>query len=261
MAFTNEQIEAWQGASRLIPSKAQALLSRFTTYPYQDAKAREYAIQGFCRRVSTLARCLHNVFTAMPPGQNVKPSNDERTDVTINLQAFLFNTFGSLDNLAHILVNEKHLVRSDGKVFLTGQIGLGPDNTKFRRVLSPQLSSYLTTLDDWFGYLRNYRHALAHRIPIYIPPYIVTCTTRCDYERLGMERAKALIAGDIKLAAQLDDAQDALGQFEPIMMHSVSESPGSIAFHREMLVDFHTIEEIAQEVLTDLRRDDQLREL
>jgi hypothetical protein len=37
------------------------------------------------------------------------------------------------------------------------------------------------------------------------------------------------------------------------MTHSLLESAGTIAFHREMLVDFHTIEEIAQRALGYLR--------
>ncbi|GGF31924.1 hypothetical protein GCM10011611_42530 [Aliidongia dinghuensis] len=253
MPFSNEQIEVWQEASRLIPTKTQALLGKFIAYPYRDPKALEYAKQGFCRRVSTLARCIHNVFAAIPLERTERPSNDERTDATINIQAFLFNAFGSLDNLAHILVGERQLVRADGKSFRALQIGLDPGKD-LRTALSPELSHYLATLDDWFSYLADFRHALAHRVPIYIPPYLITSATRDEYERLENEKAQAFIAHDIELAVRLDDAQDALGQFEPIMTHSPLESPGFIAFHREMLVDFHTIEEIAGKVLDELRR-------
>jgi hypothetical protein len=219
MPFSNEQIEAWREASARIPAKTQALLSQFIAYPYRDAKAREYAMHGFCRRISTLARCLRNVFTVMPLERADSPSSDERTDATINLQAFLFNAFGCLDNLAHILICEKQLVRADGKLFPPSRIGLGPDKTEFRAALSPDLSGYLATLDDWFEYLKDFRHALAHRIPIYIPPYIVTSATRCKYERLGGQKAEAFIASNIELAARLDEEQDALGSFEPIMTH------------------------------------------
>lgn len=180
-----------------------------------------------------------------------RPSDDERTDGTINIQAFLFNVFGGLDNLAHILICEKQLIRADGKSFPSKQIGLGPDNINFRAAISSELSSYLATLDDWFGYLADFRHALAHRIPIYIPPYIITSAAKDEYERLENEKAQAFIAHNIERAFQLDEAQDALGQFEPIMTHSPLESPGFIAFHREILVDFYTIEEVAEKVLDD----------
>lgn len=254
MSFSQEQIEAWSDAADAIPAKTQRLVEQFLAYSYSNAKAREYATQGFSRRIYTLARCIRNVFEVIPLAPVVRPTADERKDAEINIQAFLFNTFGSIDNLAWILICEKGLVRNNGKEFTASQIGLGPKNEQLREVVSLEFSSYLATRDEWFDYLADYRHALAHRIPIYIPPYTVTEAQRAEHNRLEDEKAQAIRQQNFERANQLDDVQDALGTFTPIMDHSPIESPGSIAFHREMLVDFHTVEEIAENVLEELAR-------
>jgi len=254
MSFTDEQLESWWSSCRAVPEKVQTLSGQFITYPYREQRAREYAVQGFSRRFSTLGQCIQNVFELMPPERTENPSYDERQNATINIQAFLFNAFGCVDNLAWILFHEKALKRPDGKEIGRKFIGLGSNNTLFRSVVSAEFSAYLATRDHWFAYLEDYRHALAHRIPIYIPPYTITEAERADHDRLEHEKAHALSIGDFERAGQLDDEQDALGTFTPIMDHSPVESPGSIAFHRAMLVDFHTIEEMALQVLEELRR-------
>jgi hypothetical protein len=49
--------------------------------------------------------------------------------------------------------------------------------------------AYLDTLEAWFAYLADYRHALAHRIPVYILPGNV-CPKDVDaYNDLEMTRS------------------------------------------------------------------------
>ena len=49
-------------------------------------------------------------------------------DVTIYLQAFLFNAYGCLENLAHIWVLEKNVKRENGHPLLRTWVGLGSKN-------------------------------------------------------------------------------------------------------------------------------------
>jgi hypothetical protein len=92
-----------------VPDKAQALTTAFLTHSYRSSAAKEYAQQGLCRRLSTLVRCIDQIFMHLPPEREDIPPSEVLTDTTIYLQAFVFNAFGVLDNLAFIWVHEKDI--------------------------------------------------------------------------------------------------------------------------------------------------------
>jgi hypothetical protein len=80
--------------------KLDDLLVKFFTLTLTNPRAMEYARQGVPRRLKVLARCITNVFTGIPPERNELPSRDALPDATINIQSFVFNVFGAVDNLA-----------------------------------------------------------------------------------------------------------------------------------------------------------------
>ena len=59
-------------------------------------KVQEYATQELIRRLYIMARSIQNVFSIMPPENNVIHDDTAAGDVTINLQSFLLNTSGCL---------------------------------------------------------------------------------------------------------------------------------------------------------------------
>lgn len=74
----------------------------------------------------------------IPPERADIPSRDELTDATINIQSFVFNVFGGIDNLAWIWVWEKGQKRSDATPIADEHVGLGPKNTSVRSTLSQE---------------------------------------------------------------------------------------------------------------------------
>jgi hypothetical protein len=73
---------------------------------------------------------------------------EELSDATINVQSFVFNVFGALDNLAWIWMEEHGQKRADGTPIPDGHIGLGPKNTSVRATFSTDFQTYLATLDN-----------------------------------------------------------------------------------------------------------------
>src|SRR5713101_5390238 len=61
--------------------------------------------------------------------------------------------------------------------------------------------------------LESFRHALAHRIPLYIPPRVVSKENAETYNFLERRKAKAGRRGDFKKYQQLSAAQEALVRF------------------------------------------------
>lgn len=84
----------------------------YTLFHFRSEQAREYAHQGFMRRIRTLQRCIENVFRIIPPERVDRPTKSELDDAQINLQAFYANTYGAADNLAWIFVFERGMLEN-----------------------------------------------------------------------------------------------------------------------------------------------------
>ena len=114
-----------------------------------------------------------------------------------------------------------------------------------RETFSNKFQKYLDTRDGWFGYLDNYRHALAHRIPLYVAPYTLRPSKLDEHKELERRKREAHEQRNFHLWLRLDAEQEAIGTFTPWMMHSFSEGTAPVAFHPQMLADWNTVVEMA----------------
>ena len=254
MQFSNEDLENLQKTRLAVFDKYQRLVGSYAVHKYKTVDGHRYAMQGLLRRLGILARCIHNVFEILPPDRVDLPTHDELSDATINIQTFVVNLFGSADNLARIWVLEKALTRADGSPVPKEWIGLRKSNELVRRSFSPQFQEYLNELYRWFDFLENFRHALAHRIPLYIPPFAVTEGKKEAYQELETRMTAALQRLDVAEHERLSAEQKSLTAFLPVMTHSFEEEAKFVVFHGQVLSDFATIEELAQKMLEELNR-------
>jgi hypothetical protein len=233
-----------------IGPKSDRLLLRYVAHQFTDPKAKEYAHHGFARRIQTLARCIRNVFKIVPPGAVQLPSRTRLLDAQINIQAALGNIYGCVDNLAWVCVHERGLAHSIDRQ----QVGLRKHNKKVRETLSAEFCDYLDSLEGWFGYLVDYRDALAHRIPIYIPPGGVRPKDHDRAIELEARKTAALNARNSNEYERLDAEQTTLLVFQPLMCHSFTEMPAPYAFHPQLIADFLTVEALGEKMLVELGR-------
>jgi hypothetical protein len=249
MYYSGDAIKQLADGYAAFDAKLNTLLEQYILLDLKNLRAREFAQQGFPRRLKVMGRCITNVFEAIPPDRTELPSRDELTDATINIQSFIFNVFGAIDNLAWIWMAENGQKRADGTPIRDGYVGLGPDNAAVRGTLSQELQDYFKTLDDWFRYLAGLRHALAHRIPLYIPPYVIEEKDEAAYRDFEAKMAEAGRKGDFKEYDRLSAEQLRLGRFRPWIQHSFQENAKPIVFHAQMLADFNTVDEMALKML------------
>jgi hypothetical protein len=112
-------------------------------------------------------------------------------------------------------------------------------------------------LDKWFDNLKNFRDALAHRIPLYIVPCTIPKDKEAVYHQLVVSKFDALKRGDREEYQRLETERKALEAFVPWMTHSFEEKANLIDFHPTLLTDFITIEVLAQKMLQELDRVNQ----
>ena len=245
MYFAKESIESLAADYAAMPGKRDELLDAFLSRNYEVARAKEFAEHGVSRRLKTMTHCIENVFNILPPERDDLPSMEELTNAVVYIQAFIFNAFACLDNLAWIWVCEKKLTTDKGEDVPPTKVGLGKKCRIVRRSLPADLRKHLKSLDEWFEHLENFRHALAHRIPLYIPPCVVTEKDLPAYRLLDRQMAKAHRRGNYQRYEQLKAQQQALTRFQPEMMHSIGDNSKRIVFHPQLLSDFNTIHELA----------------
>lgn len=68
-------------------------------------------------------------------------------------------------------MHERNVLTPKGVLLPAYQVGLGLAYPKVRDSMTPEFRAYLDTREPWFEQLKDYRDSLAHRIPLYIPPF------------------------------------------------------------------------------------------
>ena len=255
MFFGAETIKAMESDLELVRTSANELSVAFVRHEFGNDLAREYAHHGFARRIITMARCVERVFELLPPTSDAVPTAQTRKDAEINLQAFVFNLFAATDNLAWVWVNEKPIKRENGSDLPKEWIGLRAKNTYVRGTFSKGFQATLQEFGQWFEHLENYRHASAHRISLYIPPFGVSQNNQAEYEELQKLQAEALGKGDVDAYLKHSEALAALQRFQPVMKHSWSEGSPTVVFHAQMIADFKTIVALAEGIIGELKKD------
>jgi len=252
--FADEVLNDFQREINALRPKYQELQRRYLLYEFTRARAKEHAHNGFVRRLSLLVRCAENVFALIPPGAHERPADEVRTNAEINIQASIFNVFAAADNLAWIWVTETGVKQPNGLDLTQFQIGIRRNNRIVRESLTEELRVVVEGFDDWFDMVDNYRHSLAHRIPLYIPPFCVDPANEAEYQQLEDRKWAAVAEGNVPEQNRLRDKQTKLEFFHPVVMHSFGECARPLLFHPQLLANFNTIEELGRTVLDSVAK-------
>jgi hypothetical protein len=244
MTFSLDQIENLTERKNKQEAKWIEVQTAYLKWNLSNKDAREYLEHGFLRRLGTIARCIQNIFAICPLDLDRKLSREEEIDLRIQLQSHIWNVFGCLDNLAWIWVYEKNVTGKKGEI-PRRNVGLVKKCETVRKSLPPIVLEYLEEHDDWLGELENLRHALAHRIPLYVPPFALTSQEAFRWTDLGAQMWTAVLQGSLDEADRLESERDTLGKFLPVMTHSFEEKAPMIYFHPKVLMDFELITKLA----------------
>lgn len=232
------------------------LQQRFIGHRFRNEQAKEFALQGFSRRLFTLVRCIENTFYAIPPDFDGVPTLDQTQDVGIQVQASIFNVFGCLDNLAWMWVLERNVTKDDGAPLPSEWVGLRPKNKIVRESLGQESRKWLESMSEWFNYLEDYRHALAHRIPLYVPPFAIAPGNADRYSEMDRAIVELIVQRKNTEARVQQLERDELKFFKPWIIHSWTANARPLQFHTQMLTDFKTIEAIGARLLDEAAKPD-----
>jgi hypothetical protein len=237
--LSDQQISELRTKLSSLQERVNKIILSVHQHRFRTERAREYYQHGFVRRIGTLYRCIENTFNLVPPEMAEVPSRTTLYDAAIQVQSFIANVFGSVDNLAWVFVYDRGLEAEIPR----GYVGLRKSNVLLRSHFSIAFQRRLDEMDGWFAYISEYRDALAHRIPLYIPPGAVR---PADVARYNVQP---------RTYDRLSAEQSCLLVFQPFITHSVKETTAHFAFHVQMLADFLTVEELWKLTLDELKAD------
>ncbi len=217
----------------------------------KNERAQEFMVHGVNRRLGVIYRCILNIFQMFPPDQVNPLLSDDRFDVEINLHGFLINVYGTLENLALVVGYEYKLIgkKSEGKI---PKMQVNFFNKKFRSRLNKPLKEYLNqgAIESWYReYAKNYRDALAHRIPPYVPPSALNDKEQKKYQVIGEKISKLYSTYNFDRINALQTEQENIGRANPLFIHSFTEGAKPLYLHAQLLADFSTIEELVKVVV------------
>lgn len=238
MAYTAKQVADLLDGLNKVTSDLQALMLS-TVVQGQEAqhpRVRDHLLHGVGRRVDVIRRTINNIFARFPL-ETVRPlAKDALSDVQINLHAFVMNLHGVFDNWAYAFVYRHAL---EARIDRQG-VGLFHDRTT--RFLPLVLREYLGSehVSEWHeGYLKSFRDALAHRIPLYIPPAEFTPEDGELYRRLESEKVEHIKAMEWEHLDRVWAEQAEIGRPSFCFTHSYSEEekPKAVLLHPQVLSD------------------------
>jgi hypothetical protein len=250
--FSEKQLTELCEKRRNLVGQYLRLQLRFQARKYKSDRGREYAFHGFGRRLGILVRSIDQVFTVLPPERESIPEREEVLNATIAIQAFVLNIVGCLDNLAWVWVCERAIKAKNGAELSPKSIGLWKNQSEVRASFSSKFRVYLDSREPWFEGIKGFRDSLAHRIPLYIPPYVVRKSNLDEHNRLDQEATAALRRGNHEEHDRLRNDQAKLGEFRPWMTNSLYEQAPTIVFHGQLLSDYATICELGSKMFEEL---------
>jgi hypothetical protein len=202
-----------------------------------NRKAREYMTHGVGRRLSVMRRCIEKIFSLFPPSQARPLKRETLADVQIYLHAFVINLYGVFDCWAWAFVLRHNLLPKIGR---RNNVGLFKKDTQ--RYLPNTLVDYLRSdrIRIWYEtYVTGYRDALAHRIPLYIPPANWTAQDSELYSRLEDEKVACIDARQWTRLDQIWSEQEGIGTACLAFMHeySADSDARALLLHGQLLCD------------------------
>lgn len=212
----------------------------------EDAVSKEHLCHGAARRIGLLARTMQRIFELFPLGIDRPLPMESLHDVQINLHAFVMNVYGVFENFAWAFVLRHDLLPSIGT---PANVSLFKDAT--RRRVPQAVADYLSSdsMTRWHtDYLKNYRDALAHRIPLYIPPRVLTKEESERLNALEIEKQKLAVLGDWDRVNTIWTDQEIIGSPCFTFLHSLEHGNASrvVLLHPQVISDSKTVIEFGR---------------
>lgn len=196
-------------------------------------EAKKFMLHGVARRLGLIRHTAARIFEAFPPEQKAPLGREKLEDINVYLHGFVLHVNALQDNLAWAFVHEFDVTIDPRNVSL------------FKKALQKHLPAavreYVTRndIEKWRGeYATDFRDALAHRIPLYVPPAQLSKEEGERAEELQHIFNDCIAKFDLEGLIKAQDEINALGSASPYYLH---DGKGiQIVLHPQIVCDVLT---------------------
>lgn len=249
MQYSNEQIEQLnKDLEKLEETFYQMFYFIHPPIIFSQKRANEFFRHGFSRRFQTLKHCIDKVFEIYPPERTEVLGDEEKLDLDVYIQSFFINIYGAIDNLAWIVKEEKELELTYTSITLYNPKIQQYFTEEFKGYLNGGKNAFGTVFKDWYEkHCKNFRHAVGHRIPLYVPPSGIADAER--YSEIAIEKRLAILSKDFDKVEELNQEEISLEHILPFYVHSFEEDSPYMIIHPQLISDFRTLIELSDKFL------------
>jgi hypothetical protein len=220
----------------LIPRLAFAIVA--------TEEGRRFLTFGAARRLKMIRHAYLSIVAAAPPDRCKPLGEGEVADLTRDLNVIYFNIVGLLDNLAWAALHEK----APSVIATTKplQIGLFKPSVSLASPLA-ELRPLIERHSEWEKGIRAKRDPVAHRIPLSMPPAILTPEEGEEYRRRWSKSQQHKERREFEEAERTLESLDEIGTFNPVFWHEAGQ--GTVPLYPTVSDDLQHIKELSYGVL------------
>ena len=182
--YNNESINSIKKEFKIFQSdkskyvEITRLISKIVPIKDTTSQLYNFAYYGLLRRIDTLNRCVENIFNVRDFSSEEIPSSKELSDILINLQCFVINLYGALENLAWIYAI---CINFDGDIFSRSFFA---KKKKLLKTLPKDIRDIFISDGKWLNHIKTIRDLLVHQEPFYIPPHCVIAEHKDKWQQI-----------------------------------------------------------------------------
>ena len=213
-------------------------------------------MHGLARRLRILHLGLAAIVAVAYPRRKKPLSDAKQLDVTLHLNSFYLHIRGCLDNLAWCLEHELQLFGAGmQEEALAQKVNLfGPAFLEKLTAVAPGVALSVRQHAEWHLDLKGIRDSVAHRVPIYAVPAVLTQEEAERYRSVCQRAEEARRGGDPDLAARLFAELDGIGDYVPYFAHSPSATNSVRKVYPQVADDLSIVLELVESILGHLEQ-------
>lgn len=202
------------------PLMEWSMKSQMLTNELKNEQAKYFMRFGVGRRALQLFYAYRSIVSIASVNRTQPIKSDEQASLSRDINILYLHIRGMLDNFAWCFMYEKGLTEKD----------INPRNVSFfskqyakHSSLKP-ITDELSEHKEWESDLKSRRDPVAHRIPLSVPPAIVTSDEAKKHIELQDKHLELAARGDFEGADASMSEIDQLGTFQPCFVHHPEES-------------------------------------
>jgi hypothetical protein len=223
----------------------------------QSEGAKEHLAHGFSRRMGIINSNFIGIISIADPQRTTPLSDDDRNELTLHLNSFYFHIRGALDNLAWCLAYEFQILGEVKEAENAFQAKVSLFGNPFQKGLEKRAIPFvglLKALSDWWKEVKTFRDPVAHRIPLYAIPSVLSEAEATQY-REALDRATTLLVqGNLEEAEILLDKAGGIGSYVPVFSGAFRPNSAPRPIYPQVTEDYANLIRIGDAIIDFLGR-------